>query len=435
MGESLMKIVSRGVDGIGPTPASPASSGSRLLVARVGWVVIVLLTLGVFVAGIPFYFDQLRTVCHSVLPACLSERRLGPEEARALAELGLSLDLYAAYQTALEAFYTVVYVAVAVLIFRRVPTRTGLLVSLSLALMAPITFSQVAEALPPAHPEWSGLVEALSGLALFCFLTVFYLFPDGRFVPRWTRLMPLAVAAYVLWVLKEAPNQNAIPLIPLTGVALLGVSVGSQVHRYARVSGPAERQQIKWVLVGWLGHLVAAGFIVLPAAVPLAPGPARLAYTLLGSTAVGLLILLFPICFAIAILRYRLYDIDLVINRALVYGFLTAGLGLVYWGTVVVLGQFLRPLTQGSELAIIGSTLAVAALFQPARGAVQGIVDRRFYRRKYDAQRTLEAFGARLRYEVDLDGTTADLLAVVRHTMQPTHVSLWLRPRAGGSQR
>jgi branched-subunit amino acid ABC-type transport system permease component len=128
------------------------------------------------------------------------------------------------------------------------------------------------------------------------------------------------------------------------------------------------------------------------------------------------------------VLRYRLYDIDLIIRRTLVYGVLTIGLALVYWCGVVVLQQVLRPLVQGSDLAIVGSTLAVAALFQPLRRQIQHTVDRRFYRQRYDASRTLEAFSSRLRQEIDLDSLGAELLAVVGQTMQPQQISLWLRP-------
>ena len=141
----------------------------------------------------------------------------------------------------------------------------------------------------------------------------------------------------------------------------------------------------------------------------------------------------FPVAVAFAVLRYRLFDINIVINRTLVYGALTASLGLGYWCGVVLLQQVLLPLTGGSTLAVVGATLLVAALVRPLRNGIQAAVDRRFFRRKYDAERTLAAFSSRLRDHVELDALRAELCSVVRETMRPAHVSLWLRtPSPGG---
>jgi hypothetical protein len=186
------------------------------------------------------------------------------------------------------------------------------------------------------------------------------------------------------------------------------------VVRFRRSQG-VERQQMKWFVYA------AALLVLLPVGYSLPE--------IVGSVLFVVVLIALPTAIGIAVLRYRLYDIDVVINRALVYGPLTATLALVYVGSVVGLQAVLRVLSgQESTLAVVASTLAIAALFNPLRGRVQAFVDRRFYRRKYDAAKTLAAFNARLREETDLETLTDDLAGVVRETMQPAHVSLWLRP-------
>jgi hypothetical protein len=186
-------------------------------------------------------------------------------------------------------------------------------------------------------------------------------------------------------------------------------AIASIVVRFRRSRG-IERQQLKWV--------TAAAALLPLSQVP--SGDIGYAALLLGALVIAAAV-------AIAMLRYRLYDIDVVINRALVYGALTAILAGIYIGSVLLLQLVLSGVTQDSGLAVAASTLAVAALFRPARSRIQAVVDRRFYRRKYDAQRTLEAFSARLRDEVHLGALTTELSAVVTETLQPAHVSLWLR--------
>ena len=198
------------------------------------------------------------------------------------------------------------------------------------------------------------------------------------------------------------------------GAAALA-AIASLVVRYRRSHG-IERMQLRWVATA--GCLLLLSFVANAALSPWL-GDASWFFMLFGLLAMAGAV-------AIALLRYRLYDIDVVINRTLVYGALTATLAGAYVGSVLLLQLVLSP---GSDLAIAVSTLAVAALFRPARGRIQAAVDRRFYRRKYDAHRTLESFAGRLRNQVALDAIAGELRAVVAETMQPGHVSLWVRGR------
>jgi hypothetical protein len=254
------------------------------------------------------------------------------------------------------------------------------------------------------------------------------LFPDGRLVARWTRWVGLSSVLLVVAILFLPPAYGSA----LWPIVLLS-ALSTQIYRYRRVSTPTERQQTKWVVFGILVWLVLMGLLYVPYALELSmpPGSSLPWWTLASSTGWWLTLTIVPLSLSIAVLKYRLYDIDVVINRALVYGSLTAMLLMVYFGGVATTQAIFRVLTgqeQQPQLAIVVSTLAIAALFSPLHRRIQSLVDRRFYRKKYDARKTLEAFSARLREETDLDALSDDLVGVVRETMQPAHVSMWLRP-------
>ena len=283
---------------------------------------------------------------------------------------------------------------------------------------------------------------------------VFLLFPDGRLPSR--RWRPLAWLSGVViasgslglmlspgpldmprgirnpFGLEAAPwvAVAAYAILPLLPLCMLASAL-SLVMRYRRSRGDV-RQQIKWIafaaaVVGLLYLIAMIGSFVYPQETWFAPG-SPLWQSFLEYAAL-LSFILVPIAVGVAMLRYRLYDIDLIINRALVYGSLTVVLAATYEVAIVALQEAFRALTgQGSGLAIVASTLTIAALFHPARRRIQGWIDRRFYRRKYDAAKTLEAFSARLREETDLGTLGEHLIGVVGETMQPSHVSLWLRP-------
>jgi hypothetical protein len=256
-------------------------------------------------------------------------------------------------------------------------------------------------------------------------VALFVLFPDGRFIPRWTRWL----------IVLSIPLTVAIFYSPPYGRAFIGMVVlaamYAQIYRYRHVSTLTERQQTKWVLFGILLWLVLMGMLFVPYSIELSlpPGSPLPWWTLVNSAGWWLTMTIVPLSLSIAVLRYRLHEIDTLINRTLVYGALTAMLAGFYVGSIVVLQGLIRVLTgHESQIAILASTLAVAALFNPLRRRIQSFIDWRFYRSKYDAAKTLEAFSAKLRDKTDLDTLSDDLTSVLRETMEPAHVSLWLRP-------
>jgi hypothetical protein len=268
----------------------------------------------------------------------------------------------------------------------------------------------------PPSPRWRLLAwGATLTLALIFFLAAFR---ERIEMPGISMDNPVGIPGI------EDPEESTL------GTALLGsfvvflvLALASVVVRYVR-AGSVQRQQIKWLLLA----TALSAFMVFFEEITRIELDTELLF--------ALSIALFPAAIAVAIFRHRLYDINVILNRALVYGSLTVTLGLVYIGGVVGLQYVFRALTGGeSQLAIVASTLAIAGLFVPLRRRVQSFIDRRFYRRKYDATKILEAFGTRLRNETDLEQLNTELLAVVSTTMQPEHVSLWLKPADRGGKR
>jgi hypothetical protein len=283
------------------------------------------------------------------------------------------------------------------------------------------------------------------------------LFPTGRLpTPRWRVALAVAVAGIVLNIVGTAfrpgtldaetsepvlnplgasgPMADVVTAVTivgavcmLTGFVLAPISL---VLRFRRSHG-RERQQLKvfaYVVVAIAVMIPLLG--VVAAIEPLTPLLANVADTVSWLSFLLLLIVGVPFAVGVAILRHHLYGIDIVINRTLVYGLLTVTLAVTYLASVLLLRIMLSPITGESDLAVAGSTLAVAALFRPLRDRIQATVDRRFYRSRYDATRTLEAFSGRLRHSVDLDAIDTDLRDVVKQTMQPKHLSLWLPRRS-----
>jgi hypothetical protein len=401
---------------------------------------LVLSTLALHFAAIGVRVRELGQVCLEPEAACHARpARLTPADAAELQAAGLSPMGFAALQAGKWLVFSGLWMLVGAVIFvRRSDEVIGLLAAYFL-MTFPSQWDYLHVVLARAYPvaalplQWLGFTSTLS-IVLFLAL-----FPNGRFVPLWTGWLALA------WMLIPTRLPPGLGLSAVWGnvlqvvnVAAMGVLVVAQVIRYRRYSGPVERQRTRWVVFGLCVSLVflalMIGLAMGGAWLGAQPGPwDDLASEWIYQVVVGLI----PLTIGVAILRQRLWDIDVIIRRTLIYSVLTGVLALAYLGSVLVLQGVFRALTgQGqNSLVVVLSTLAIAALFGPVRGRVQRAIDRRFYRRKYDAARTLSEFGAALRDETDLEQLSAELAGVVDQAMQPETVWLWLKPAARPDQR
>ncbi|HLX55742.1 MAG TPA: hypothetical protein VKR83_01835 [Ktedonobacteraceae bacterium] len=418
------------------------------IITSIVWLVLAVLTLLLFVATFPFHSEHLHTICADIMCGGSASPA---EVARELSQVGLTIDFFAKYTLTLQVIFVVGYFLVAAIVFWCKPgDRMALLVSLFLMTFV-IAFTDAPRVLRQAYPTWGLPIASVGFIGEMTLPLFFYLFPNGRFVPRWTRWLLIGWLAWgiINYYFPDTPIKSNSWYLLLEGLAFiagLGSIVMIQVYRYRHISSPTQRQQTKWVLfgmVGGLGGFFGAGVLgfILPHMLFSLYARPELHFLIMSGILANsinyLAMLLVPLSIGIAVLRYRLWDIDILINRTLVYGSLTLLLAFVYFACVIglqfLLQKFIGEVSQAPLVVV--STLVSAALFQPLRKRIQQIIDCRFYRKKYDAARALATFGAMLHSEVDLDELSDQLVAVVQETLQPKFISLWLHPPENSRER
>ncbi len=401
--------------------------GRWLFVARVIWVAVALLTVGVLA-----YASFIDHTFFAKLEGWTAETY-----GAALAQVGLSANSLDLYHFLSATVIRAVYIAIAAVIFWwKADDQMAFLLSISL-----LAFSVTAVWVGPvatAHPLLARPLDLLQVVGQTGILLTIFIFPDGRFVPRWARwptivtLVVFILPRYSLWF-RELATANPIFWAP---ILWFFASLPLQIYRYRRVSNPLQRQQTKWAVVGFTAYMLLAngtwviGYAMAPSVFPsfLQQSAAGLIYRFAYYQVQNIGYLALPVCLAIAILRYRLYDIDILIRKTLQYTVVTALLALIYFGSVFLLQRLFSSATgQQSPLILVVSTLLIAAIFAPLRRRIQDGIDRRFYRKKYDAQQVLAQFARTARDETDMDALLAELERVVQETLQPEGVKVWLR--------
>ncbi|GAC1345334.1 MAG: hypothetical protein NVSMB27_07410 [Ktedonobacteraceae bacterium] len=407
-------------------------SSPRLMIARTVWLMLVVPSVALFVVSLFVTYQQVQSGAISA------------QEHQMLSAVGLSVSGFNTLNTIFNVLTSAIWYMVGFLIFwRRSDDWLALLAAFVLVMFNVSSYSNnnTPSVLALAYPALALPLSLMGFLADSSLGMFMLLFPGGRLVPRWMGLILLLFL--ILTFLGDFPSPSSAfaanwPtwLAPPISLVIYGAIIYSQIYRYRRVSTPAQRQQTKWVILGLaVAITVIIGIIAL---INLTPSSSTSPFVEFIVTVIiwPAALLLIPLSIGFSILRYRLYDIDVLINRTLVYGSLTAILALLYVGLIFALQFLLQGVfKQNNNVAIVVSTLAIAALFQPLRRRIQRIIDRRFYRRKYDAARTLAQFSATLRNEVDLTELSERLITVVEETMQPAHVSLWLHPTQSDDKR
>ena len=391
-------------------------------------IVYVISTLLIVISGIPDYYQRVTTRTVPTIQFGSEEQVSNASIAKNASERGLTLEQYAIYTILYSLFNLVVFGGAALLILWKARGNWFAWYTVFILLFFPggtlNEINQVSQAM--------GRFYGVGAILWPLYLLYLYLFPNGRALPKWTR-SPMAVIIALHFALMLAGYlinfgigveifsvwENLFFVVILVGFPLILVS---QMLRYRAYATPVERFQTKW----FIGTL--AFYIISSTIVTIITGSLSLDEFGWWGDLDGMLSFLIPVSLVISILRYRLWDIDLLIRRTLVYTALTATLALVYFGLVILLERTLSSLVGSSgQVATVISTLAIFILFTPLRRRVQDFIDRRFYRRKYNAEHALAQFASAARNETDLEALTAQVVSIVQNTMQPEQVSLWLR--------
>jgi len=408
--------------------------GRSLILARAVWIVVAALAASLFAAGVPAELALLHYPCPT---ARCTTGQLPTAGLRALEDIGLSLDSFAVYYAAIDAVFAGVCCTVAALIFwRKSDDRMGLLVSLALLTFGTATFVFTLEALAVRHPAWKVPVDLLHFLGLASFVLFLYLFPDGRFVTRWVRWVALVWVAWQLpryffpdWHLD--PDAWYLWAEAAVWSATLGTAVYAQAYRYRRISNALQRQQIKWVVFGIASalSLFIGTNLALSAFAPAPTSSRAVATVLIGDLFVYAAMLLIPFSIGVAILRYNLWGIDVVINRTLVYGTLTASVVILYVLVVGGLGELLK--LRGNLIISLLATGLAAVLFAPLRARLQRGVNRLMYGERDDPYAVLSRLGSRLESTVAPGAVLPAVAGTVKEALKLPYVAIQLRRREG----
>ena len=400
------------------------------------WASVATLCIGLYLVSIGADYNEYATICDGAwqINSGCSTYSMASVEAEVLNSWGFSLEQYALYMTSIGVLAPSVYFILGFLIIWRMGiTPIGLTVSLAL-IVSPFSIYASGRIWADMHPILSflGVIAVLlTNLIQGTFLLVI---PNGRFSPSWARyawmLFIVDLVALTLYINGFITLPEPLStIVPAVAVGFVLLEIAFQVYRYRYDSTPAERQQTKWIALGVGAYLSSIFLWVLTwaNALGLEAGGTRLVIIIIATHIIYTLLAMLPIGITIAILRYRLWDVDVIIRRTLIYSVVSLLLALTYFAIVLTTQTLLSSfIPEDNTLLIVGSTLAVAALFNPLQQRVQRVIDRLFYRKRYDSNLTLEQFSEKIRDAIAPQQISHQVMQTIEKTLQPEHIGLWI---------